>query len=48
MLRDQFAAAGLPLYLMPYSILPNRTGDDKALGGILQVLESVDTVFTHS
>ena len=36
-LRDEFLAAGLPLYLVPYSVIPSRTGADSAPGGIIQV-----------
>lgn len=36
-LRDAFDAVRLPLYLVPYSVIPNRTGDDMAQGGILEV-----------
>ena len=28
----------VPLRLKPYCIIPNRTGEDQAIGGILQVL----------
>jgi hypothetical protein len=38
MLKDAFEAINLPLYLVPYSVIPNRTGPDHAQGGILQVL----------
>ena len=39
-LRDEFALAGLPIYLVPYSVVPSRTGNDNAPGGIIQVLRS--------
>ena len=38
MLKDAFEEINLPLYLVPYSVIPNRTGPDHAQGGILQVL----------
>ena len=38
MLKDAFEAINLPLYLVPYSVVPNRTGPDHAQGGILQVI----------
>ena len=41
-LRDEFALAGLPIYLVPYSVVPSRTGNDNAPGGIIQVL--IDTL----
>lgn len=37
MLKDAFEEINLPLYLVPYSVIPNRTGPDHAQGGILQV-----------
>ena len=36
-LRDEFRSAGLPIYLVPYSVIPSRTGTDNAPGGIIQV-----------
>jgi hypothetical protein len=36
-LRDAFDAVNLPLYLVPYRVVPNRTGKDMAQGGILEV-----------
>ena len=39
-LKDQWAAIGIPLYVTPYSIIPTRTGADRALGGIIQVVPS--------
>jgi phosphatidylinositol 4-kinase A len=41
MLKDSFEAINLPLYLVPYSVIPNRTGPDHAQGGILQVVANV-------
>lgn len=43
-LRDEFALAGLPIYLVPYSVVPSRTGNDNAPGGIIQV--SIDTLLS--
>ena len=37
-LRDEFRSVGLPIYLVPYSVIPSRTGVDNAPGGIIQVL----------
>lgn len=37
MLKEAFEEINLPLYLVPYSVIPNRTGSDHAQGGILQV-----------
>lgn len=31
----------LPLTLVPYSVIPNRTGENNAIGGILQVVPNV-------
>ena len=36
-LRDAFEAVDLPLFLLAYNVVPNRTGDDLAQGGILEV-----------
>ena len=41
LLRDVFKAIGTPLYLRPYTIIPNRTGADQAIGGIIECLENV-------
>jgi phosphatidylinositol 4-kinase len=41
LLRDAFAAAGLPCYLVPYTVVPSRVGADFAPGGILQVVKHV-------
>jgi phosphatidylinositol kinase/protein kinase (PI-3 family) len=41
MLKDSFETINLPLYLVPYSVIPNRTGSDHAQGGILQVVANV-------
>eukprot|EP00937_MAST-01D_sp_MAST-1D-sp2_P000237 g237.t1 len=35
---DAFQSAGLPLYLKPYRVIANRTGDDMAIGGIIEVV----------
>ena len=35
---DCFKSAGLPLYLKPYRVIANRTGDDMAMGGIIEVV----------
>jgi hypothetical protein len=35
---DCFKSAGLPLYLKPYRVIANRTGDDMAVGGIIEVV----------
>ena len=37
LLHDVFVSLDLPLSLIPYVVIPNRTGDDQAVGGILQV-----------
>jgi hypothetical protein len=37
-LKDEVASVGLPVYLVPYSVIPSRTGSDHALGGIIQVI----------
>ncbi len=41
LLRDLYATLGLPVYMYPYSVIPNRTGPEKSIGGILQVVPNV-------
>ena len=41
LLRDAFLAAGLALYLMPYTVIPSRIGKEQAPGGILQCVKNV-------
>lgn len=36
-LQDAFLRAGVPLFLAAYGVVPMRSGDDKALGGIVEV-----------
>ena len=36
-LKDAFHGAGLPLHVVPYCVIPSRTGVDNAPGGIIQV-----------
>jgi hypothetical protein len=36
-LKDAFFNAGLPLHVVPYCVIPSRTGADNAPGGIIQV-----------
>jgi hypothetical protein len=44
-LRDAFSFdTGLPLYLYPYTVVPNRTGPRKAMGGIIEVF-TVEALF---
>ena len=35
---EAFKSAGLPLYLKPYKVIANRTGNDMAIGGIIEVV----------
>lgn len=37
-LHDVFEKLKVPLRLKPYSVIPNRTGEDQAIGGIVQVI----------
>lgn len=36
--KDIFDSYGLDLYLMPYKCISNRTGPDKNIGGIIEVV----------
>ena len=38
-----FLLHSLPLYLYPYRVLPNRTGDDGLIGGIIEVVPAAQT-----
>ena len=38
-----FALHSLPLYLYPYRVLPNRTGEDGLIGGIIECVPSAQT-----
>lgn len=40
-LRDEFERIGLPLVLVPYTIIPTRTGPDLAIGGMIEVINNV-------
>ena len=37
-LHEIFEQLKIPLRLKPYSVIPNRTGEDQAIGGIVQVI----------
>ena len=41
LLRDVTECLGVPVYLVPYNIIPCRTGCDNAPGGMLQVINDV-------
>ena len=41
MLRDLYSSLKLPVYMYPYSVIPNRTGPEKSIGGILKVVPNV-------
>ena len=43
LLHDVFQKLNVPLRLKPYSVIPNRTGDDQAIGGILQVIPGTNS-----
>lgn len=36
-----FAKAGLPVYLRPYTVIPNRSGLGNNIGAILEVIPNV-------
>jgi len=38
LLKDCFHRIGLRLKLFPYSVIPNRTGPEKSIGGMIQVV----------
>lgn len=40
-LRDVNDCLGIPSFLVPYTVIPNRTGNDNAHGGIVQVISDV-------
>jgi hypothetical protein len=37
LMKEWFHACNIPVFLSPYAIISNRTGDSNAIGGILQV-----------
>ena len=37
-LHEVFEQLNVPLRLKPYSVIPNRSGEDQAIGGIVQVI----------
>lgn len=41
LLQQYYDVIHLPVFLAPYAIISNRTGDNGAIGGILQVIPSV-------
>lgn len=41
LLKQYYEAIRLPVFLAPYSIISNRTGEAGAIGGILQVVPNV-------
>ena len=41
LLEGHFKAAGLPAFLRPYTIIPNRTGAGNNIGAILEVVQQV-------
>jgi phosphatidylinositol 4-kinase len=40
-LREEFERIGLPLVLVPYAIIPTRTGPELAIGGMIEVISNV-------
>jgi phosphatidylinositol 4-kinase len=43
LLKRWYSSLGLPLFLVPYTIISNRTGEGNAIGGILQVVPQVSS-----
>jgi hypothetical protein len=41
LLDAHFAKAGLPVYLRPYTVIPNRSGLGNNIGAILEVIPNV-------
>jgi phosphatidylinositol 4-kinase len=41
--QDIFSAVSLPHFLYPYRVLPNRTGDDNLIGGVIECVPRAQT-----